>query len=127
MKNGGHQCHECTSSQVSIDKLGYESLRPKQETVVWEFLSGKDVFVALPTGYGKSCLFAMRFGHSLVSRPLPSFPSHCKRQEAGRGPGNDAWPESQIAVQNSATVHSVAWNFLFSDICMSSMHDTNTW
>ena len=48
-------------AQVSIDKLGYESLRPKQETVVWEFLSGKDVLVALPTGYGKSCLFAMRF------------------------------------------------------------------
>ena len=59
MKNGGHQC--TTSSQVSIDELGYESLKPEQETVIREFLSGKDVFVALPMGYGKSCLFAIRF------------------------------------------------------------------
>ena len=44
-----------TSSQVSVDKLGYESLRPKQETVVLEFLSGKDVFaVCLWAGYDKS-------------------------------------------------------------------------
>ena len=48
-------------AQVSGDKLGYESLRPDQEAVVWKFLSGKDVFVALPTGYGKSCLLAIRF------------------------------------------------------------------
>ena len=59
MRNGRHQC--TTSSQVSVDKLGYESPRPEQETVVREFLSGKDVFVALPTGYEKLCLFAIRF------------------------------------------------------------------
>ena len=41
-----------------VDRLGYESLKPKQETVVWEFLSSKIVFVALPTGYGKSLCYA---------------------------------------------------------------------
>ena len=41
-----------------VDRLGYESLKPKQETVVWEFLSGKIVFVALPMGYGKSLCYA---------------------------------------------------------------------
>ena len=59
VRNSGHQC--TTSSRVSVDKLGYESLRPEQETVVREFLIGKDVIAALPTGYGKSCLFAIRF------------------------------------------------------------------
>ena len=39
--------------KFSVDRLGYESLKHEQETVVWEFLSGKDVFAALPTGYGK--------------------------------------------------------------------------
>ena len=33
-------------------------LKPKQETVVWVFLSGKGVFAALPTGYGKSLCYA---------------------------------------------------------------------
>ena len=56
VRNGEHPC--TTSSQVSVNKLGYESLRPKQETLVWEFLSGKDVFAALPTGYGKSLCYA---------------------------------------------------------------------
>jgi bloom syndrome protein len=42
----------------SLEKLGYESLKPEQERVVREFLSGKDVFAALPTGYGKSLCYA---------------------------------------------------------------------
>ena len=30
--------------------LGYDRLKPEQERVLSEFMSGKDVFVALPTG-----------------------------------------------------------------------------
>ena len=44
--------------KFSVDRLGYESLKPEQETIVREFLSGKDVFAALPTGYGKSLCYA---------------------------------------------------------------------
>ena len=30
--------------ECSVDRLGYESLEPEQETVVREFLGGKNVF-----------------------------------------------------------------------------------
>ena len=39
-----------------VDRLGYESLKPKQETVVWEFLSGNIVFVALPQATANCCV-----------------------------------------------------------------------
>lgn len=44
--------------RCSVHRLGYETLKPEQETVVREFLSGRDVFAALPTGYGKSMCYA---------------------------------------------------------------------
>ena len=39
--------------------LGYSSLRPRQAKVVEDFLSGRDVFVSLPTGGGKSLCFCL--------------------------------------------------------------------
>ena len=39
--------------------LGYSSLRPRQAKVVEDFLSGRDVFVSLPTGSGKSLCFCL--------------------------------------------------------------------
>ena len=45
--------------QFSLEKLGYSELKAEQERVVKEFLSGKDVFGALPTGYGKSLCYAV--------------------------------------------------------------------
>ena len=41
--------------KFSVDRLGYESLKPEQETVR-EFLSGKDVFGALPTATANHCV-----------------------------------------------------------------------
>ena len=35
-------------------KLGYTTLKDKQKQVIVDFVSDRDVFVALPTGYGKS-------------------------------------------------------------------------
>ena len=35
------------SSRVSVDKLGYESLRPEQETVVREFFKTARMFLQL--------------------------------------------------------------------------------
>ena len=40
-------------------QLACEGLRAEQAAVVQGVLDGKDVFVALPTGYGKSLCFAV--------------------------------------------------------------------
>ena len=37
--------------------LGYGSLKEEQKLVIANFLSGNDVFVALPTGYGKNLCY----------------------------------------------------------------------
>ena len=39
--------------------LGYLSLKSEQERAILAFVSGRDVFVSLPTGYGKSLCFAL--------------------------------------------------------------------
>ena len=38
--------------------LGYAGLTPEQEKAVRSFVSGRDVFLSLPTGSGKSLCFA---------------------------------------------------------------------
>ena len=38
--------------EFALDRLGYK--KQKQEKVLRAFVSGNDVFAALPTGYGKS-------------------------------------------------------------------------
>ena len=43
----------------SVQKLGYSALKTEQLKVVTQFVSGKDVFADLPTGYGKSLCFAI--------------------------------------------------------------------
>ena len=35
------------------------SLKPEQEQAIFAFVSGNDVFIALPTGYGKSLCFVV--------------------------------------------------------------------
>jgi len=39
--------------------MGLMPLKHKQLEAVRSFISGKDTFVALPTGYGKSVIFAV--------------------------------------------------------------------
>ena len=43
--------------ESAITRLGYESLRPKQKLAVQSFVQGRDVFVSLPTGSGKSLCY----------------------------------------------------------------------
>ena len=39
--------------------LGYQHLKEKQIEAACQVLSGKDTFVALPTGYGKFIVYAL--------------------------------------------------------------------
>ena len=41
----------------SVEKLGYDTLKPEQEAAISSFISNEDVFVCLPTGFGKSLCF----------------------------------------------------------------------
>ena len=51
--------------------LGYGCLKPEQEKAVMAFIRGEDLFVSLPTGYGKSVCYAILprvFDHCLVKK-----------------------------------------------------------
>ena len=39
-------------------QFGLDQLKPKQKEVISTFVRGRDVFVSLPTGYGKSIIYA---------------------------------------------------------------------
>ena len=39
---------------VARERMGFAELFPKQREAVEAFVSGRDVFISLPTGYGKS-------------------------------------------------------------------------
>ena len=43
----------------AVKIMDLNSLKPKQVESIQSFASGKDTFVALPTGYGKSVIFAI--------------------------------------------------------------------
>ncbi len=45
--------------EVATKELGYKELRPNQEAAIRNFLGGKDVFVSLPTGAGKSLCYSL--------------------------------------------------------------------
>ena len=44
----------------AVRELGFKELKPKQLEAIEAFVvHGKDVFVALPTGYGKSVIYGI--------------------------------------------------------------------
>ena len=45
----------CLSSEIQPVLLGINTPKPEQEKAILPFLLGRDVFVALPTGYGIAC------------------------------------------------------------------------
>ena len=54
--------------QVAVTRLGFAELKEKQKEAVVAFVSGKDVFVSLPTGYGKLCYVCLPFLFNALSQ-----------------------------------------------------------
>ena len=55
---GGRRKSRASATRVKVvsgvcSTFGAQNLNPQQETAVAELLSGRDVFVNLPTGHGK--------------------------------------------------------------------------
>ena len=60
-------CKSLTTPAVDLEdiitaaaaNLGYPAVKEEQRQAITAFVSGKDVFVALPTGYGKSLCYVL--------------------------------------------------------------------
>ena len=43
----------------AITEIGLEHLKPKQKEAIKAFVEGKEMFVILPSGYGKSVIYGI--------------------------------------------------------------------
>ena len=59
LSNGPEKATVEEAFVFALDRLGYEKLREEQEKIIRTFVGGRDVFAALPTGFGKSLGFAL--------------------------------------------------------------------
>ena len=57
------------------EKLGYSHLCPQQERAVKKFVEGRDVFVSLPTGSGKSLCYCILLLRTIFCWELTVCPS----------------------------------------------------
>ena len=65
VESGDGRCEELSLStkqseaiEYAVLHLGLEALKPKQREAIASYVSGNDTFVVLPTGYGKSVVYA---------------------------------------------------------------------
>ena len=53
----------------SMNKLGYDDIRPHQKDMLVNVLNGRDSFLVAPTGSGKSFVFeALPFGFTFIDK-----------------------------------------------------------
>lgn len=57
--------------EYSLEKLGYNTLRPNQDIVIKQYLQGHDILFCSPTGSGKSLLFEVApFLHQYIENKV---------------------------------------------------------
>jgi ATP-dependent DNA helicase RecQ len=60
--------------RIARERLGFDELRPGQEQAATALLEGRDVLAVMPTGSGKSAIYAiaglLRPGATVVVSPL---------------------------------------------------------
>ena len=49
----------CTAVRFAMDQLGVSTLKDKQKEAIHNFVRGRDCFVILPMGYGKTLCYAL--------------------------------------------------------------------
>ena len=45
--------------RVAAAEAGFQDLKQEQMQAILEFIDGRDIFVSLPTGYGKSLIYGL--------------------------------------------------------------------
>ena len=58
MIDGCYSIAGIETARSAAANLGYCSLKPEQELAILSFMEGNDVFVSLPTGFGKSLCYS---------------------------------------------------------------------
>lgn len=51
---------------LATRNLGFQQLKPEQKQAIVLFVEGNDVFVLLPTGLGRHCVFVLFLGSMIV-------------------------------------------------------------
>ena len=65
--------YEEVLSRVCKEKLSGIILKPEQKEAIISLFNGKDVFVVLPTGFGKSLIYqSFNFGKEIVDGHSPA-------------------------------------------------------
>src|SRR5881397_2781819 len=88
--------------------FGYDEFRPLQEEIICDSLAGRDVFVLMPTGGGKSLCFQapalVRDGLAIVVSPLISLMKDQVDTLVGNGVPASLYNSSLTAEEKSAVI-----------------------